>query len=305
LPDYLPPTGTITFTPTATALKIKNALPKALTVLPAPITCGIDADGDLCYPLPGEGVVTNKFVNLVATDDPEVNPIAFTYTVSFKLFYNGAVLPLAPFSIEVPLDTEVDLTIVAPVSASGGTQIIRGQDGQDNTLVIGSVTTGEVAGATISGTFPVQTLDLVLPSGGGGGGEQSTGWYRYGGGFDPVKVWVNRTGNTVRMIVQAPTDPAVTDAFVVPSDYSAQAGITPAVPAYGVMMNDSGICGTVRVNTSIAPFYIMSTSTPSSPFASANAQFEYLTLDDFPEAIVLTGFNKLPDNPSVSDFNYA
>ena len=46
--------------------------------------------------------------------------------------------------------------------------------GPANSLSIGTVTSGSEAAATITGTAPFQTLNLVLPTGGGGGG--GGGW---------------------------------------------------------------------------------------------------------------------------------
>src|SRR5690606_4427259 len=83
-----------------------------VTILPKPVT--VDLDG-------GEFVTT-----LIATDDPDNNPQGWNYRVSFN--FQGAQAD--PFNIEVPEGETVDLTTVAPVSASGGTPIIRGPAGE-------------------------------------------------------------------------------------------------------------------------------------------------------------------------------
>lgn len=139
-------TGKVTFAPTPKRLLNATAEPTPVTILPKPVT--VDLDG-------GEFVTT-----LIATDDPDNNPQGWNYRVSFN--FQGAQAD--PFNIEVPEGETVDLTTVAPVSASGGTPIIRGpagvgvpdyegvEDGKVLILVDGEPTWGDA------------------PGGGGGGG---------------------------------------------------------------------------------------------------------------------------------------
>jgi len=102
-----PVTGQIVFTPTPRSLKNITAVPKVI-ILPRPVTATM-VDGAI-----------NQ--TLIATDDPDNNPVGWNWTVSFLLL--NAVLE--PFNIEVREGVSVDLAEVAPVSASGGVPITRG-----------------------------------------------------------------------------------------------------------------------------------------------------------------------------------
>lgn len=98
-----PITGTVTFTPAAAVLVV-NDPDNPVTIINQPVTVPI-TDGRFS-------------ASLIATDDPDVIPTAWTYTVAFTL-NSGAKLP--GFSgISVPQDKTVDLTTVVPVPASGG-----------------------------------------------------------------------------------------------------------------------------------------------------------------------------------------
>lgn len=106
LPDSVPIEGTVTFTPLPEALLAATAsIP--FTVLPQPITVALDLLGRMV-------------VALVATDDANLNPLDWTYAVSFQFVgvkYNS-------FSIRVPHGTIIDLSVVAPVPGSGGTAVV-------------------------------------------------------------------------------------------------------------------------------------------------------------------------------------
>lgn len=71
-----------------------------------------------------------------------------------------------------------------------------GPPGPVNTLNIGTVSTGTTASATITGTSPNQTLNLVLPSGSGSGGSGSTGQNLVNGGKTGNNQIINITGGT-------------------------------------------------------------------------------------------------------------
>lgn len=100
-------------------------------------------------------------IYLPATDDPDVVPTDFTFTVK-EDFPGGST-----YDIEVPLDKKeegIELALVAPTPPASGT----GGATPISRLEIGSVSTGapgSPAEATITGTPPVQHLNLVLPRG--------------------------------------------------------------------------------------------------------------------------------------------
>jgi hypothetical protein len=126
-PDVVPLAGSVTFTPSVKQVLVASAFPKPATVLLSSVTADLDSDGYLSL----NGL---QYVNLVATDDPSINPTDFTYTVSFDLKLNDKAVTFSSYSISVPTyvsadDNVVDLTTVAPVSTSGGVTIIRGETG--------------------------------------------------------------------------------------------------------------------------------------------------------------------------------
>jgi hypothetical protein len=118
LPDPVPVTGTVTFTPSASVLLAAGAPP--VTVIAAPLTYQLADDGTLRDPAGNPGVT------LVATDSPGVTPTGWTWTASYRL-NNG--LARGSFSFALPAGETVDLTTVAPVTGSGGTPVIQGPPG--------------------------------------------------------------------------------------------------------------------------------------------------------------------------------
>ncbi|MCV2395908.1 hypothetical protein OEB99_16455 [Actinotalea sp. M2MS4P-6] len=103
LPDASPMAGTVTFTPSTSAVLLGTAVPPT-TLVPKPITVALDANGAFS-------------VKLVATDIADATPTAWTYTVSFNL--TGAIYKA--FSLSVPAGDTVDITTAAPVPSAAGT----------------------------------------------------------------------------------------------------------------------------------------------------------------------------------------
>lgn len=126
-----PITGTVYFTAEADYLLSDDS-----TVLPAPVAV----------------VLVNSAFNvaLVATDDPTLNPVNFSYSVTFALKASGYPIKREPFSIEVPAGVTTNLATVTPVASSAGNAVVRGLKGD----------TGETGplgpqGATAPGVFNV------------------------------------------------------------------------------------------------------------------------------------------------------
>jgi hypothetical protein len=90
-------TGNVTFTPSATSLKDASALQTIIQSQPVKV------------PLQNGSFS----VQLIATDDTDVSPTGWTYGVAFDF-------GLPSFSISVPQGQTVDLTTVAPTTASNG-----------------------------------------------------------------------------------------------------------------------------------------------------------------------------------------
>lgn len=162
-PDGVPAKGSIFFRPSPIKLQDASASPNPVTILPAVVECVLDNEG---YLLGSDGT---RGVRLVATDDADLNPTDWTWTVEFRLTDQDDIpVPLPSFSIELPADTEVDLTVVSPVVDSNGTYYLVGPTGPANELSVGTVTTvppEESAIVTISGDAPSQTIDFYIPQG--------------------------------------------------------------------------------------------------------------------------------------------
>jgi len=106
-PDGIPAQGMVTFTPNTNLVRANETL-----ILPQPISVSLDADGHFQ-------------VALIATDDPDLSPLNFTYKVSFAL--KSGLVP--PFNIAIPSNTIVDLAQLVPVAETPGTLILRGPQG--------------------------------------------------------------------------------------------------------------------------------------------------------------------------------
>lgn len=174
-PDGVPAKGSIFFRPSPIKLLNPSSAPNPVTILPAVVEGLLDAEG---YLLGGDG---SRGINLVATDDPDLNPLDWTWTVEFRLTDQDDVpVRLPSFDIELPSDTEVDLTTVSPVPSADGTFYLvgpkgdkgdtgdQGIQGEAATVTVGSTTTGSEgteASVTNSGTSGDAILDFVIPRG--------------------------------------------------------------------------------------------------------------------------------------------
>lgn len=141
-PVTVPIVGSVTFTPTPAALLDVGATPPT-TILPVPVTATLDAAGSFS-------------VDLVATDDADLNPTGWNYRVSFA--FTGT--KYASFNINVPEGSTVDLATVAPVASAGGTLITRGIGVPDTS----GAATGDVLAVASDGT-----THWIAPTGGSGG----------------------------------------------------------------------------------------------------------------------------------------
>lgn len=119
LPNVEPLSGTILLTPMISSVHLKNMDPVPATAVASPITVELDGEGYLTR----NGV---RRVTLIATDNPELSPSDFTWQVSFSGLRqkNGSLVSYQPFNFKLAAGTTADLTLVAPVPASGGTALI-------------------------------------------------------------------------------------------------------------------------------------------------------------------------------------
>lgn len=161
-PDASPVVGAqITFTPSVNILR--DATSPGTIIVPKAIVVTTNASGQIVDSQGNLGVV------LVATDDPNVAPLNWTWNVSTLI---GSI-PIS-FDIAAPGGQSIDLASVMPIPTSPGVVVSAGPAGQNgaagpaNVLTIGTVTGGSTASATITGTSPSQVLNLVLPKGADG-----------------------------------------------------------------------------------------------------------------------------------------
>jgi len=103
-------TGTVTASPAVNSVNIPAAL---VVMLPRPVTVTLDANGAFT-------------MQLVATDDPALSIINWAYQISFQLGNGDA---LAPFLVQLPGGSTVDLSTANPVSTGGGVAITQGPAG--------------------------------------------------------------------------------------------------------------------------------------------------------------------------------
>ncbi len=137
--DGQPIAGTITFAATPLAMLDFTSLK---TIVPRALTATLDSNGHFSIILP-------------ATDDPDISPQNFTYTVT-QNWIGGRV-----FSVEAPQNTTVDITTVSPVPDSLGNPIVRGPRGIDGSLISVLGVDGDDAGnADISSLVPLLANNL-------------------------------------------------------------------------------------------------------------------------------------------------
>jgi len=103
-------TGTVTASPAVNSVNIPAAL---VVMLPRPVTVTLDANGAFT-------------MQLVATDDPALSVLNWAYQISFQLGNGDA---LAPFLVQIPGGSTVDLSTANPVSTGGGVAITQGPPG--------------------------------------------------------------------------------------------------------------------------------------------------------------------------------
>lgn len=125
-PDAIPAAGSVFFTASPIFIKDATANPAAVTVLPAVAEATLDEDGYISAYAGTLGIV------LLATDDPQGNPVDWTWRADFRLTDQaGTPIAIPSFSFSLPSGSTVDLTSLAPVPAANGTFYITGPRGTD------------------------------------------------------------------------------------------------------------------------------------------------------------------------------
>ena len=162
-PDGQPAKGSIFFTPSPSKLLNASSTPNPVTIVPQTVEVQLDNDGYI------EGYSGERGVRLVATDDADLNPLNWTWSVEFRLTDQQDVpVPIAGFSFSLPAGDTIDLTTLTPVPDANGTYYLVGPTGPANELTVGTVTTltpEQNATVDITGTAPSQTINFGIPQG--------------------------------------------------------------------------------------------------------------------------------------------
>ena len=119
-PDITSATGgTVTITPSIKSVRYTGARgPMILAARPAKGV--IDGEGYLCTAAE-DGTPGDRGMVFPATDDTDLTPTDWTYTVSI-LLDGGVRLPA--FDVKLPEGSTVDLSAAVPVPSSGGTAVV-------------------------------------------------------------------------------------------------------------------------------------------------------------------------------------
>lgn len=126
IPDVITTTGKVIFRASVDYFPIYETLEGPMTMLKGPITGVLDSEGWLCTPHPITGLPMYRGVRLLATDDPDVGVINWTWKVTYLLdSVRGTTFKLAAHDISVPtyipeIDNYVDLTKAVKVPSSPG-----------------------------------------------------------------------------------------------------------------------------------------------------------------------------------------
>lgn len=82
-PDGVAAMGSIFFVPSVNAVRNATASPAPVTIMPATVECTLDSEGYLVGPQGSRGV------RLISTNDPDITPNNWYWTVKFKLTDQG------------------------------------------------------------------------------------------------------------------------------------------------------------------------------------------------------------------------
>lgn len=148
LPERVPAAGRLFITPNT-----PNGFIKDLTTLdifvPQTVPITLDASGQIV------DKHNNLWVTVISGDDPDIQPLNWTYTVSFDLDPVGGIAApkLASFSFIAKSGETMDLSAIVPISASTGTALSVAE-----------------AAAAAAATSAAQAAASLAAGGGGTGG---------------------------------------------------------------------------------------------------------------------------------------
>lgn len=117
LPDYVAPTGTVTFTASVSKVLDATATPDPLTIIRSSIVAVLDDQGYLCT-ANADGSAGTRGVKLIATDDPDLNPSGWVWNVTYNLRLGSAGLSLRSHTLDLPSGATRDLSTAIPPDAA-------------------------------------------------------------------------------------------------------------------------------------------------------------------------------------------
>ena len=144
IPGVVMTTWKVTLTPSERQFSDVTATPASIAFLKPSYVGTLDVDGNLSMEVP-------------ATNDADLNPLDFTYRVTYT--FPGLGLNPKSFFIEVPEDGTVDLPSVNPVQQSNGAVIVEG--------VPTGGTTGQVLAKASGTSYDTEWVDQTGGPGGG------------------------------------------------------------------------------------------------------------------------------------------
>lgn len=148
IPGVVMTTWKVTLTPSERQFSDVTATPASIAFLKPSYVGTLDVDGNLSMTVP-------------ATNDADLNPLDFTYRVTYT--FPGLGLNPASFFIEVPEGGTVNLPTVNPVQQSNGALIVEG-------IPTGGAT-GQVLAKASGTSYDTEWVDQT----GGGGGATTLG----------------------------------------------------------------------------------------------------------------------------------
>lgn len=192
-PELLVVSGSVTFTCSAPVLRMPT---KLATVVPVEFKAKFDSQGRLV-----SFQDWSVGLELPATNSVLFNPTDFTWRVSFDLVQvsNRHTVSIAPFDIQVPQGTTVDLTTAMPVSTSPGVLTVQGPQGPQGVIGPQGTQGPQGVGVPAGGT----ALQMIRKTSGG----SSTEWFT----ADKSTVGLSNVDNTADTAkpVSTPTQTAL------------------------------------------------------------------------------------------------
>lgn len=160
LPEQLPLQGKIFFKPTlnANAPYLKNPT-QLLSMVADQVVVTLDANGFIV------DVAGNQGIWLVATDDTDLSPVNWVYTISFDLNNgSGVSIPLPSFSASMPGGQTIDMATILPTGSATGDAL-----GIAQSAAAAAATSAANAALSAGGTaeFVRDTMATALVAGAG------------------------------------------------------------------------------------------------------------------------------------------